>query len=101
MLFVALLIGAAATASKPGSTENPLPRAEQGQLQCYEPDTAKKTCHSIAEYRRTGPGDYDNKAIVAVGNGLTLETHSPITLKGGAVCGLIKSEDVMAGTLRV
>jgi len=30
-----------------------------------------------------------------------LETHSPVTIKEGAVCGFIRGEDALAGILRV
>jgi len=95
MLFVALLISANVVSA------NPLARAEKGQLQCYRPDVARKTCQSIAAYQRTGPGTYDNKAVIPLGNGATLETRTPVTLKDGAVCGFIRAEDLMAGTIRV
>jgi hypothetical protein len=98
MLFIALLVSTAVAAQR--DSANPLARAENGQIQCYHPDVAKKTCQSIASYRRTARGTYDNKAVVAIGNGASLETHTPVTLKDGAVCGLIRADDVSAGTLR-
>ena len=98
MLLVALLISKSAA---PSASAKPLARAEKGQLQCYRPDVAKKTCQSIAAYQRTGPGAYDNKAVIPVGNGASLETHTPVTLKDGAVCGEIRGDDIIAGTLRV
>jgi len=101
MQLVFFLIGAAAGAPNATAPANPLGRAEQGELQCYQPDVAQKTCQSIAAYRRTGPGAYDNKAIVALGDGATLETRTPVVLKDGAVCGSISVEDVMAGILTV
>ena len=97
MLLIAFLISAAG----PAASENPLTKAEHGLIQCYRPDVSKKTCQSIASYRRTGPETFDNKAIIPLGNGASLETHTPVTLKDGAVCGLIRAEDVMAGTLRM
>ena len=99
MLPSALLISAGA--ATPAASENPLAKAEQGLLQCYRPDVSKKTCQSIASYRRTGPDVFDNKAVIPLGNGASLETHTPVSLKDGAVCGLIRAEDVLAGTVRV
>ena len=101
MQLVFLLIGAAAAAPNATGSADPLAKAEQGELQCYQPEVLKKTCQSIAAYRRTGPGAYENKAIIALGSGATLETHTPVILKDGAVCGSIRAEDVMAGILRV
>jgi hypothetical protein len=93
MLVVAMIAIAAAPS-------NPLARAEAGELQCYRPDVAKRTCQSIASYDRTGPGTYDNKALVALSNEATLETHTPVVLRGDAVCGYIRAQDILAGTAR-
>jgi hypothetical protein len=79
----------------------PLANAEAGMLQCYRPNDAARTCQSIASYRRTGPGTYDNKAVIPVSDTITLETHTPVMLKGDAVCGFIRQDDIIAGTLRV
>jgi len=95
MLLFSVLIAASAT------TSNPLTPTEKGELQCYRPDVQKKTCQSIASYQLTGPGTYDNKAVVAVSNEATLETHTPVVVKGDAVCGYIRAEDMRAGTLRL
>lgn len=100
MFFVTALI-AAAVASSASAQANPLGPAEKGQLQCYRPNVEKKTCQSIAAYQRTAPGAYDNKAVIPVANDTTLETHTPVVIKGGAVCGSIRSQDMIAGTLRV
>ncbi len=82
-------------------SSNPLTRAEAGQFQCYRPDVAKKTCQSIASYERTGPGTYDNKALVALSNDATLETHTVVVLRGDAVCGYIRAQDMLAGRVRL
>jgi hypothetical protein len=96
-----MLIAASAAEPAVAAPANPLARAESGELQCYRPNVQKKRCQSIASYVRTGPATYDNKALVAVSNEATLETHTPVTLKGDAVCGYIRAQDMMAGTLRL
>jgi hypothetical protein len=101
MLLASLLIWGSAAVPGAAVSANPLAMAERGFLQCYRPDVAKKTCQSIASYHRTGPGTYDNKAIIPVSNEATLETHTPVIIEGNAVCGSIRAQDVMAGTLRV
>jgi hypothetical protein len=84
------------------ATTNPLALAEHGLVQCWYPDSARKTCRTIASYRKTGPGAYDNKALVPVSpqGQITVETHTPVVIKGDAVCGPIRMHDVKAGTLR-
>jgi hypothetical protein len=101
MLLVTTLLAASAAAPSSSGSANPLVPAEKGQLQCYRPDVQKKTCQSIASYKRTGPGLYNNGALVALGNGATLETHTPVVVQGDAVCGSLRSPDVIAGTLRM
>jgi hypothetical protein len=99
-VFIAVITAGAAISSGAASM-NPLARAERGELQCYRPDGRNKTCQSIASYERTGPGTYDNKALVAVSDDATLETHTPVVVKGDAVCGYIRAKDMLAGTLRL
>lgn len=96
-LFIATAIGAPAAIT----SADPVALAEKGQLQCYRPDAQKKTCQSIASYRRTGPGTYDNTALIPLAPNATLETHSPVVIKAGAVCGFIRGQDALAGSLRV
>lgn len=99
--MIIILLGASAASAGVTGPGNPVARAESGELQCYRPDTAKKTCQSIASYEQTGPGTYDNKALVAVSNEATLETHTPVVIRGDAVCGYIRPQDMVAGTLRL
>lgn len=99
MLGVGAMIATAAAMAAPA--QNPLARAEAGQVQCYRPDVTRKTCQSIASYIRTGETTYDNRTIVAVSNDATLETHTPAVRRGDAVCSYIRAEDMMAGILRL
>ena len=97
-MLLGVIVAAAVGAAPSG---NPLLLAEKGELQCYRPDVQKKTCQSIAAYRRTGPGTYDNMALIPVAADATLETHTPVVIKNNAVCGFIRGQDTIAGTLRV
>ena len=96
-LFVAAAVGEPVGAT----SSNPIALAEKGEVQCYRPDVQRKTCQSIASYRRTGSGTYDNTALIPLGPNATLETHTPVVIKAGAVCGFVRREDILAGTLRV
>jgi len=100
-MLLSVFVAAAVGASGAATIANPLVLAEGGELQCYRPDVQKKTCQAIAAYRRTGPGTYDNTALIPVGADATLETHTPVVIKGSAVCGFIRGQDAIAGTLRV
>ncbi len=101
MSLVGILIAASAGAQSMTTPANPLANAENGLLQCYRPDVQNKTCQSIAAYQLTGPVTYDNKAVIPLSKNATLETHTPVVIKGDAVCGLIRAQDTTAGFLRV
>lgn len=100
-MLLGVIIAAALAASTQASLATPLLPAEKGQLQCYRPNVQRKTCQAIASYRPTGPGVYDNKALIPLSPNATLETHSPVVIRAGAVCGFIRGQDALAGTLRV
>src|SRR4051794_13873899 len=87
VMLLSVFVAAGVGASSVASSANPVAMAEKGQLQCYRPDVQKKTCQAIASYPRTGPGAYDNKALIPVSANATLETHTPVVIKSGAVCG--------------
>jgi len=100
MLLVGVLIGAGVASAQPVSI-NPLTMADRGMVQCYRPDVQSRTCHSIAGYRRTGPGNYDNKALLPLSEEVTLEVHTDVVIKGDAVCGFIRAQDLASATLRI
>lgn len=81
---------------------DPLTPASTGMAQCYKPDGARKTCSSLAYYKRLNATTFENRAItlIAPQGAVTLETVTPVTLKGAAVCGAIREQDVLAGKLR-
>jgi hypothetical protein len=86
----------------PSTPAKPLALAEHGMLQCWSPDPTKKTCRVIASYRKTGPATYDNKAIVGLSDQgpITVETHTPVEIRGDAVCGPVRIQDIRTGILR-
>ncbi len=102
MLILAILplLSAAAT---PSPTIQPLDRARDGLVQCYQPNDEAKTCQSIARYERNDDGSWDNTAIVLLNptQPITLETVTPVWLKDGTVCGYIRNEDILHGLLRI
>ena len=100
-MLISMFVAAAVALQYSATSANALANAEKGQLQCYRPDIQKKTCQSIASYRRIAPGTYDNKALLPLGHGATLETHAPVVVRGNAVCGYVRSADVIAGEIKV
>src|SRR3954465_9365342 len=77
---------------------DPIAPAASGQVQCYMPDTARKTCASIAGYRRNASGAIENTATVLISKDpvVTMETVSPVDIKMGQVCGKIRRQDLDA-----
>jgi hypothetical protein len=97
---VVLFLASAAAQSTPAPSDFPA-NAKIGLVQCYRPNLSEKTCQSIAGYTLNGPDRFDNKAVIAVSKDATLETHTPVVVRNGAVCGFIRAEDIIAGLLRV
>lgn len=101
MPFVSSLLLAGAAAQSASAPAGPLANVKKGLVQCYRPDVTSKTCQSIAAYTLTGPDAFDNKATIPVSKNATLETHTPVVVRGEAVCGFIRAEDTIAGLLRI
>ena len=99
MLLIGVLMAASVSASGGAASADPIAASNRGELQCYRPDVEKKTCQSIGSYKRTGMQTYLNTALLPLGD-VTLETHSPVVIKGDAVCGTATRQDLLAGTLR-
>lgn len=68
---------------------DPLAPARAGKMQCHMPNTATKSCLSLASYVFAADGSISNKAeiLLAPQMGLTMTTVSPVSVKNGAICG--------------
>ena len=99
LLFVVAL-ALAAPAAFAADLPDPIAPAMWGQLQCYMPDTARKTCASLAGYRANPAGGIDNATTVLLSKSpvVTMETISPIEIKMGQVCGKIRRQDLDSAT---
>ena len=95
-MFLAIVAAAAAYAA-------PLTPAGTGQIQCYVPDTAKKTCSSMAYYQARDDGGFDNRAVILLNKSpvVTLDMTTRVTIKDGAVCGALRAEDIAAARVTV
>ena len=95
--IVAMLSAGASAAQN----NQPLAMADQGYVQCYEPDDQAKICQSIAAYKKTGEDRWDNTALVLLSptKPITLETVTQVLVKNGAVCGYVRADDMLKGTL--
>src|ERR1700754_1049946 len=82
---------------------SPLARAEKGDVQCYAPDKAHKTCQSTASYKTMPDGKIQNTAVVLVGLKpvVVMTTTTLVSLRNGQVCGPIRQADIDKATYSV
>jgi hypothetical protein len=80
----------------------PLDKAREGNLQCYEPNVASKTCNSLASYTFEN-GKISNQAEVLVSPSppLVMKTVSPVEIRGDAVCGQLRKKDIETAKILV
>ncbi|CAL4867693.1 hypothetical protein MMA231_01959 [Asticcacaulis sp. MM231] len=97
-MLVAILAAAAVSAS---AYPDPIAPAAKGQMQCYSPNVAMKSCKSLAMYAAKGDGSFANTAIVLVkASPVTLlETVADVTVRDGAVCGAITEANIRTAKL--
>ena len=94
------VIWAACSPVQGASLDSPIGPAAQGQLQCYTPDVARKTCQSLAAYKGGANGAIDNIAIVLISQSppISMTTVSPVVIKANQVCGSIRPQDIDAAS---
>ena len=91
--MIGFLIAAAVVGASPA---DPIGPAKDGLVQCYAPDTARKTCRSIGAYAAQPDGRILNTAVVLISPSplIIMQTASPVQIKAGAVCGQITQADL-------
>jgi len=94
------VVWAACSTVQGASLDSPITPAAQGQLQCYTPDVARKTCRSLAAYKGGAKGAIDNTAIVLISQSpsISMTTVSPVAIKANQVCGVIRPRDIDAAS---
>jgi len=95
MSLLALVLAAAAATATPPADVDPLSAGRAGMLQCYQPDAVRKTCNALAGYRIGADGVIVNRAevLLSASPWITVVTESPVTVRDGAVCGLLTGVD--------
>lgn len=83
--------------------DDPIAPAAAGKLQCHSPDVANKTCKSIAGYQTGADGVIRNTARLPLANEppVALTLISTVTVRDGAVCGVVTASDLEAGVIEV
>jgi hypothetical protein len=101
-VLAALAIGLISAPAAHAQTE-PLAPARQGQVQCFEPDAANKLCAAMASYAFTADGVISNTSDVLIfpEPAIVMHVTSPVTVRDGAVCGPIRSQDIDAASFTI
>ncbi len=94
-LALALLTGA--------SEPDLLAPAERGEMQCYTPDVARKTCRALASYVKQADGSYLNTARILLdpARDIVLETTTVVHVSSDGVCGRLTRSDALGGALTI
>lgn len=103
LLSLTTAMMALSSAAVGASIPPPIAPAFDGQLQCYAPDVARKTCQSLAAYRQGRDGVIYNPATVLISQtpAIAMTTVTPVTIKGEQVCGYVRPEDIDAGQFTI
>jgi hypothetical protein len=101
-IFV-VAVAAANLPAQAASLPDPIAPAASGQLQCFSPDTTRKTCNSLAGYTPGANGTIDNTSVVLLSKNpvVTMETVAPVEIKASMVCGTVSKQDVDTAKFRV
>lgn len=92
---VAAIVGLGVTAPA-ARAQDVLAPAFQGQLQCYQPDTARKVCRALASYVVNADGTIDNGAEVLLLPDPLVIMHgtSRVFVRDAAICGPMTRAEV-------
>ena len=103
VLAVVVLFGCGSPPPNTAPVSDPIGRAFAGQMQCYSPNVARRTCQSLAGYRRSADGSIDNDATVLISSSpvIVMTTRSPVTVRSNSVCGPIRRQDIEAATFEL
>ena len=91
---VAFAAALAAVSAQAQELLAPIAQAASGQLQCYQPNIAGKSCRSLAGYRMSVDGIVNTATVMLSAKPLiTMETVTQVEIKHGQVCGKIRAHD--------
>lgn len=77
--------------------------ARAGQLQCFEPNVAAKTCQSLGSFTFHANGAIDNGAEILLMPSpvIVMRASGPVTVENNAICGPLRAEDIANATFTV
>ena len=103
-LFGASALALGLFASPASAQENDvLAPARAGQLQCFEPNVANKTCASLGGYSFAADGAIQNVAEILIMPSplIVMRVSAPVTVRNNAVCGPLSAADIDRATFTV
>lgn len=101
--FAALVAGALICALPAVAQSDALAPARQGQVQCFVPNVAAKTCQSIGSYAFNANGVIDNvsETLIMPQPAVVMRASSPVTVRNNAICGPLTAADVGRATFTI
>jgi hypothetical protein len=77
--------------------------ARAGQLQCFEPNVAAKTCQSLGGYTVNANGVIDNIAQVLIMPSpvIIMRVTAPVVVRDAAICGPLSQADIDRTTFTI
>lgn len=77
--------------------------ARAGQLQCFEPNVATKTCQTLGGYAFAANGAITNDAQVLISPqpAIVMRVRSPVAVRNGAICGPLSADDISRATFTI
>ena len=92
-----------AAVQPPAPVADPLAPARTGQVQCFMPDAAKKTCRTLAQYVFAPDGSIQNPAQEMISDNpvIIMRGSSPVVVKGDTVCATFDARTIEEATFMV
>ncbi len=96
ILAAALFLSGGAAQAQPAAFPEPIGRAGAGAIQCYMPDTRRKTCGTTSRYRRMDSGVIEMVTLMVVTKTIIMEVTEPVEIKGDKVCSVMLQSELDA-----
>jgi hypothetical protein len=101
MVFIITLLTAGVAWAD--SFPSPIERAGNGKRQCYAPDPNHKSCEQIGAYAHNAAGGLVslNATLISTDPLVIMRTATPLVIKGGQVCGVVRASGVREASFSV
>jgi hypothetical protein len=98
-----IAVCALAASAQAASLGAPLQPASEGKLQCYSPNTERRTCRSLSGYELKPDGTIANtaSAMMAPEPVVVMTAVTQVTIKNGQVCGAIRAEQIQNASFTI